>query len=102
MRIIESKIEQIADMSYEVAFSERTSRKWIAGIVLLSIIVLGLFGFMSYLFIKSLSLTSFHKVLSFIGMLTSEIMIYLIAEYLLKRDYPQEKVLSFKIVGYRL
>lgn len=102
MRIIESKIEQIADMSYEIIFAERTSRKWITGMVLLSAIVLGLFGFMSCLFIKSLSLTSFHKVLSFIGMFTSQIMIYLLIEYLLKREYPKEKILSLKIMEYRL
>jgi len=98
MRIIESKIEQIDGRRIEIAVLERTSGKWIAGMVLLSAIILGLDGFMCFLFIKSLQSDWFHKLLAIAGNIASMAMIWDIGKYLACKDYPQETILSVEIL----
>ena len=66
MRIIEKKIESIGNERIEIALVERTSRKWIAGIILLSIIVLGLYiSWDSCMSI--LSMIGFRRLLTLVG-----------------------------------
>lgn len=98
MRIIERRIETIGNEVIEVSLIERTSRKWIAGIILLSIIVIGLEGFMFFLLIKSLSLDWLHQLLAFVGNIAGIFMILIVSDYLTDNAYPQERILSVEVL----
>ena len=98
MRIIESKFEQIDGRRIEIAVLERTSRKWIAGMVLLSAIILGLDGFMCFLFIKSLQSDWFRRLLTLVGGTSCLFMAWQLVKYLKCRNYPQERILSVEVL----
>lgn len=98
MRIIEKRIETIGNEVIEVSLIERTSRKWIAGIILLSIIVMGLEGFMFFLLIKSFSFDWLHQLLAFVGNIAGISMILIVSDYLTDNAYPQERILSVEVL----
>ena len=98
MRIIESKIEQIDGRRIEIAVLERTSRKWIAGMVLLSIIVLGLYAFMGFLYVNTPQYDWFRRLLTLVGGTSCLFMIWQLVKYLKCRNYPQERILSVEVL----
>jgi hypothetical protein len=98
MRIIEKKIESIGNERIEIALIERTSRKWIAGIILLSIIVLGLYAFMGFLYVNTPQYDWFRRLLTLVGGLSCMFMAWQLVKYLKCRNYPQERILSVEVL----
>lgn len=98
MRIIEKKIESIGNERIEIALVERTSRKWIAGIILLSIIILGLYIFMGFLYVNTPQYDWFRRLLTIAGGLSCMFMAWQLVKYLKCRNYPQERILSVEVL----
>lgn len=98
MRIIEKRIETIGNEVIEVSLIERTSRKWIAGIILLSIIILGLYIFMGFLYVNTHQYDWFRKLITLVGGGACMFMIWELVKYLKCRNYPQERILSVEVL----
>ena len=98
MRVIEKKIESIGNERIEITLIERTSRKWIAGIILLSIIILGLYIFMGFLYVNTPQYDWFRRLLTLVGGLSCMFMIWQLVKYLKCRNYPQERILSVEVL----